>query len=224
MSPVELDRLERVRKWAAVPTEKRNDDWVHDFESAFWCAPLCGFKDRATLEHVGYSYLRVSTRSWTEDHEFIRPAQVVDRLIEDGLGLVLTDSEDTNLVWMTLGEIVSYRLYGRAFSSHLGPIDFNMAPGAQVGLSQLSEATFPRWARTNIRRYMQKTLGIPEPKGCLVRFPSESEAIVLDINGNVMGADQRAGRIVQDLRWRMPPRIPIYRIDGLAGNPIMEPF
>ena len=224
MIPVELDRLERVRKWAAVPTAKRNDDWVHEFESAFWCAPLCGSKHESTVEISGYTFLKISTRAWTEDYEFVRPAQVVDRLIDEGLGMILSDTEDANVVWMSLGEVVSYRLYGRAFSSPLGPIDFNLAPGAQVGLSQLSEAAFPRWARTNVRRYIQRKLGISEPKGCLVRFPSGSGAIVLDINADIMGDDQRAGRIIQDIRWRLPKRIPVYRIDGLAGHPVMEPF
>lgn len=224
MISVELDRLERVRRWAAVPTAERGEEWVHEFEGAFWCAPLSRPSAEAPIEHDGNRFLRITAHEWAQGRDFVRPSTLVDYLIDQGVGIVLTDQRDVSMVWMTLGEVVSYRLYGRAFSNPLIPVDLSVDRGQSLQLWPPKESTFPHWARTNVRRYLQSALGIAEPKAVYARFPSGSEAIVFDLEPGRIQNDAVLDRAIRDLRWRLPKRLLTLRLDQMSDDSMMEAF
>jgi len=168
--------------------------------------------------------IRLTMAAGREGMTFARPATIVDRAISEDLGIVVTDDNNISQVWMTAGEVVSYRLYGRAFTQPLNGFDFSMESGGSLGLQPLSEAVFPSTARVLIRRYFEKELGVSQPKGCFVTFPRGAQAVVFEIPPEIFPDADRDERILADLRWRLPKRIPTVRFDQLAGHPAMEAF
>lgn len=226
MAPLDLDRLERVRRYAAVPVAARSDEWVREFEGAFWAAPLTAFDPMEIETPSGHPFLRISSRDFQPGARVVRPASLVDRLIDAGRGLVLTDGQDLGAVWMNLGQVVSYRLYGRAFAESGAPLpaSLRLAAGESIGLSPVHEAVFPHWARLNVRRHLQRSLGIAQPRAVWAILPGGYSGLVFDLEVERMGDEHRINQAFSSIRWLLPSRIPFFRLDPLAGAAEMGPF
>ena len=223
MDEVELDRLERVRRYAAVPAAERDEEWVREFEAAFWPALLSTFEP-VEVDLPEGRYLRVSAHPWKEGYGFARPAALVDRLIESGRGLFLTDERHLSMVWMNLGEVLSYRLYGRAFTPPLARFaaKAEIRAGDRVDLSPPHEAVFPLWVRINVRRHLQSTLGIVQPRAVWVRVPDGRSGFACDL-GSGQGIElQKRRDAFEGLRWIMPRRIAYFAIDEFETYPEMQ--
>ena len=226
MDTLDLDRLARVRRAAAVPMRERDEGWIALFEDAFWPAPLVAFETLEIDAPDGHGFLRVSARDWQEGWSVVRPASLVDRAIEGGRGLVLTDEGDITQVWLSLGEVLAYRLYGRAFAILPGDGErgFTLRAGETLRLAPPDERNFPPAARLNVRRHLQGVFGIATPRACWIGLPEGKSGIALDLSESRIRDEQEARRAFDAIRWMLPARIAYYRIDALSGEAAMTPF
>lgn len=235
MGSLEIQRLERVRTWGLVPPPERTDEWVREFEAAFWPSLVIAPPERIVQGDQDKRLYRVATIYGSEPQGALpgmetrpkRAAALVDELIHQGHGLVLfTEGGERQLCVFTLAEIVSYRLYGRAFTPALpAPTGaLRLERGARLGLSPLTEAQFPNWARINARRHLQETLGIAQPRAVWAIFPDGRSGVVFDFEGRRIADEARINNAFTELRWLMPCRIPLFRLDMLEGDTVMGVF
>jgi hypothetical protein len=232
VDPLELDRLERVRTWGLVPPPERTDEWVREFEAAFW--PSLVVLQRFVRSKLDNRIYQVIT-SYSEGNQSSPPradmrpkraAGLVDELIQNGCGLFFTNENEGLLCGFTIAEIVSYRLYGRAFTpAHLAPTGpLRLERGAELGLSAVHEALFPNWARINVRRHLQQSLGIAQPRAVWANFPDGRSGVVFDLEGKRIADEALVDKTFTELGWFMPRRIPFFRLDMLEGDTVMSVF
>lgn len=237
VDPIDANRVARAEQWGRVPPPERTKEWVHEFESAFWPAPLVSEPERLVYgDRDGRPYRIVSLPPKSLEPTLpgiepprVRPASLVDSLIERGQGLFFTDEANEPLCVFTLGEVLSYRLYGRAFARPLTPPDeslMQLHTGEMIELASPHESTFPNWVRINVRRYLQQTLGIQAPHAVWVRFPNGHSGIVFDLETGRVGdeAKSRPAFNFDALRWFLPGRIAYFHVAELARTAEMKPF
>jgi hypothetical protein len=235
VDPIDVERLERVRQWGMIPPPERTDEWVREFEAAFWPSLVVAPAERIVQGDRDKRLYRVATIYEPEAQSSLpsmetrpkRAAALVDELILKGHGLVLfTEGGEMQLCVFTIGEIVSYRLYGRAFTLALpapeGPM--RLEKGVQVGINDLTEANFPNWARINVRRHLQECLGNAQPRATWAIFPDGRSGVVFDFEAARLADEALLARTLAELRWFMPLRIPFFRIDALVASVPTKPF
>ena len=225
MDPLDLDRLARVRRAAAVPMQERDAAWIALFEDAFWPSLLLAFDPMEFDAPNGHGFLRLSTRDGQEGWSVVRPASLVDRAVHEGRGLVLTDEGDVTQVWLSLGEVLAYRLYGRAFAIlPEGEREFTLRSGETFRLAPPDDFNFPPAARLNVRRHLQRVFGIEAPRACWIGLPDGKSGIALDLTDSRIADEDQARRAFDAIRWMLPARIAYYRVDALSGEAAMTPL
>ena len=139
---------------------------------------------------------------------------------------MLTDEGDITQVWLGLGEVLAYRLYGRAFAilAENGEPRFELRAGEKILLAPPDESNFPPAARLNVRRHLQRVFGIGTPRACWIGLPEGKSGIALDFSEARLADEQEARRAFDAIRWMLPARIAYYRIDALSGEASMVPF
>ena len=225
MDPLDLDRLARVRRAVAVPMRERDAAWIPLFEDAFWPAPLVAFETMEFDAPDGHGFLRLSTRDGQEGWSVVRPASLVDRAVEAGRGIVLTDEGDITQVWLGLGEVLAYRLYGRAFAIlPEGEREFTLRKGETLRLAPPDDFNFPHAARLNVRRHLQRVFGIATPRACWIGFPDGKSGLAFDLSDARLADEAEGRRAFDAIRWLLPARIAYYRVDALRHEDAMRPF
>jgi hypothetical protein len=157
----------------AIPNEDRAPAWVKQFYTHIVDCSMTDDMPQVFFGPDHFPYFGLKTPPADQPYKVFCIRSMLDRLTEDGVGVAI-NRVGLDAQWVfSYGDLLTLRMFGafevsgseNVWGSASGP------QGNQVLVSQPSEAFLPGYARKVIREYLQKMMGIPEPRMLLLSRP-----------------------------------------------------
>lgn len=212
--------------------QSRDAAWAARLDAAFWPTRLGSFTPHVVQNGAsGFFSFRLGGNEKDGGEAATEPAALVDYALREDVGLVLWPTGEPQPLWaFSIGDVLSYRLYGVAYAPRFWnePSDEagaeTIREGETVSVGSPSEAMFPPIVRHAVRRYMREKLGIRTPRVLLFQRPNHGSRLVFDLAADELGGEAGVARAFDGIAWHIPSCIPIYRIDSMSDAPAMQPF
>lgn len=222
----------RLMELFRVDAKHRDDAWRDRLNAAFWPAKLGSFTPHVMHDRsTGFNSFRLGRDERDGGEAASEPAGLVDYALGELIGLVLWPSDEPQPLWsFSIGDLLSYRLYGTAFAPRFwneppdrgGAVVFAQPENVRVGTP--NEEMFPAIVRHTVRRVMRERLGVREPKVMLIQRPGHGSRLVFNLDPDDLGGAEATDLAFTKLAWCIPSCIPVYRIDSMIDNEAMVPF
>ncbi|HNB52842.1 MAG TPA: hypothetical protein PK530_12915 [Anaerolineales bacterium] len=200
--------LPTILSLLATPDDQRDAAWVAQFYAHI---VDCSMTDDIPQVFFGpdhFPYFGLKTPPADQSYQEFCIRSVLEKLTEDGVGVAI-NREGLNAEWVfSYGDLLTLRMFG-AFEVSGSENVWGVASGPQgnqVLVSQPSETFLPGYARKVIRQYMQKMMGIAEPRVFLLSRPgiTPPQELVFSVFREDFATPEIFQGAMGALRWFLP--------------------
>lgn len=209
-----------------VDAKNRDDRWHDRLNTEFWPTSLGSFRPHVMFNDVLHNYsFRLGRDAADGGAESTEPAAIVDYAIREGIGMLYWPSDEPQPLWsFSLGDILSYRLYGTPFVPRFwnevdepgeGPEVLHAPELARVG--EPNEQMFPPLVRYAVRRFLKEKMALREPRVSLVQRAGHGSRLVFHLPIDHFGGEEEALLAFRKVAWCIPSCIPLYHIPTIGS-------
>ncbi len=207
-----------------VPAASRDAAWETNFYAAMAAAELvpadpAEFTGPDQMRYAGFHLVAPgSSASAAAPPPALSLASVAETLTERGLGAVLNPQPDNRSDWVfSCGDLLSLRLFGRLAAGPPPEAVTEVTPDREILVASPSESVLPAGTRAQLRRFLQKDLGIAEPAMFLLvdAAARPPESLVFNVFPEKLPPGWTISGALRYLSWFLPRH---YRLIAVPEN------
>ena len=204
----DVSLLPTVLSLLQTPDEQRAPDWLAKF---YEVVVDCSFTDDMPQVFFGpdhFPYFGLNTPAENLPFEPYCIRMILDKLTEDGVGVVI-NRDGMKAQWVfTYGDLLTLRMFGtfEVAPPVARPKQETIPKGNQVMIGQPSEEFLPGYARKVLRNYLQRMMAISEPGVFLLSRPGGTPAqeLVFSVFPENFETPDTFQGAMKALRWFLP--------------------
>ncbi|NUM49434.1 MAG: hypothetical protein HUU38_32440 [Anaerolineales bacterium] len=208
MQNCDPSHLPTILSLLATPDDQRGPEWVSQFYAHI---VDCSMTDDIPQVFFGpdhFPYFGLKTPPTDQPYQEFCIRSVLEKLTEDGVGVAI-NRVGLDAEWVfSYGDLLTLRMFGtlEGPAPEAGSDAAPRAQGNQVLVSHPSDAYLPGYARKVLREYLQKMMGIAEPRVLLLSRPgiTPPQELVFSVFREDFATQEIFQGAMGALRWFLP--------------------